>query len=252
MIFYFTATGNSLSVAKELSENIYSIPQSKGHQVFQDEMIGIVCPVYCGEIPKLVLEFLTNATFVTPYMYLILTYGKSVSDCPEFTFTQCQKYGIRFDYIASVQMVDNYLIGFDMDEEKKCDKHVQSQLETIKADLAHRKKDIPHASKGEQALHRKVAKLNKWMSFINNGQLLKINNRCVGCGICEAVYPTGIIKIQDGKARREYKRCQFCLACIHHCPNHAIQMKMDKNPKARYLNPNVTLSEIMGANKQSH
>lgn len=52
MIFYFTATGNSLYVAKKLSENPISIPQVKQGSSFEDDVIGIVSPVYCGEIPK--------------------------------------------------------------------------------------------------------------------------------------------------------------------------------------------------------
>ena len=37
------------------------------------DRIGIVCPVYCGEIPNTVKEFLKESKFDTKYMYLILT-----------------------------------------------------------------------------------------------------------------------------------------------------------------------------------
>ena len=71
MIFYYTATGNSLYVAKQLSENPLSIPQlmKQDELVFEDETIGIVCPVYTGEMPKLVEEFLKKATFKTEYFF---------------------------------------------------------------------------------------------------------------------------------------------------------------------------------------
>ena len=82
MLFYFTGTGNSLYVARQIEEKPISIPQIL-HQEnlnFKDEKIGIVYPVYAGEAPKIVLEFLEKATFETDYFYLILTYGKDVTD----------------------------------------------------------------------------------------------------------------------------------------------------------------------------
>lgn len=88
MVFYFTATGNSLYVAKCIDEYPVSIPQAiKNSSIYSDNQIGIVCPVYCGEIPNTVKEFLKESKFDTKYMYLILTYGNSASDCPDLHIT---------------------------------------------------------------------------------------------------------------------------------------------------------------------
>ena len=55
MVFYFTATGNSLYVAKCIDKYPVSIPQAiKNSSIYSDNQIGIVCPVYCGEIPNTV------------------------------------------------------------------------------------------------------------------------------------------------------------------------------------------------------
>lgn len=93
MIFCFTAMGNSLYIAKCLDNHPMSIAQIKNAKTFEDDSIGIVCPVYCGKIPKTVFEFIKKSTFKTSYLYLVLTYGMSESDCPEFTFNQCKKQG---------------------------------------------------------------------------------------------------------------------------------------------------------------
>ena len=45
-IFYFTATGNSLAVAKKLGGELISIPQVKGKHTFRDDVIGVVFPTY--------------------------------------------------------------------------------------------------------------------------------------------------------------------------------------------------------------
>ncbi|MBP2655934.1 MAG: hypothetical protein H6Q73_3503 [Firmicutes bacterium] len=58
-IYYFTGTGNSLSIARtiagKLNANLASIVDyMKEKRAIDDEVIGIVMPVYCMDIPKLV------------------------------------------------------------------------------------------------------------------------------------------------------------------------------------------------------
>ena len=47
MIFYYTATGNSLFVARHIEKNPISIPQElkKENLNYEDEIIGIVAPI---------------------------------------------------------------------------------------------------------------------------------------------------------------------------------------------------------------
>ena len=65
MLFYFTATGNSLYVAKRLDPRCISIAQAihDDPQPYQDAQIGIVCPVHAQQIPELVSTFLHDAHF---------------------------------------------------------------------------------------------------------------------------------------------------------------------------------------------
>ena len=49
------------------------------HQ-FSDDAIGIVCPVYAGEPPKLVKQFLRESSFQADYFYFILTCAQN---CPQ-------------------------------------------------------------------------------------------------------------------------------------------------------------------------
>lgn len=77
MLFYFTGTGNSLYIAKQIENEPISIPQAihgENQEYFADS-IGIVAPVYGHEVPSMVKKFLKNAVFHTNYFYMILTYG---------------------------------------------------------------------------------------------------------------------------------------------------------------------------------
>lgn len=55
MVFYFTGTGNSLYVAKELDADFVSIPQvlKEERLEFSVDSIGIVYPVYGHEVPAI-------------------------------------------------------------------------------------------------------------------------------------------------------------------------------------------------------
>ena len=77
MVFYFTGTGNSLYVAKQIEEVPLSIPQvmRTGNSEFTSESIGIVAPIYGHELPSMVKEFMKKSIFHTDYFYIILTYG---------------------------------------------------------------------------------------------------------------------------------------------------------------------------------
>ncbi|MBQ7688980.1 MAG: EFR1 family ferrodoxin [Clostridia bacterium] len=251
MVFYFTATGNSLYVAKQFDPDAVSIPQVKEKApVYSADAIGIVCPVYCGEPPTIVLDFMKRATFDTPYLYMVLTYGKDVSDAPEFTKAQLAALGIDVKYIGTVHMVDNYLPVFDMDAQKDMDKHIDAQLEAVKADIAARKEYVPAASCRAKKLHKSAAVMNRLMPSMNNGSALRVTEDCYGCGICTQVCPIGNLKLKNGKSERIEKTCLFCLACIHACPGNAIRLKKEKNPNARYRNEHVSLSELIEANNQ--
>jgi hypothetical protein len=77
-----------LNVAKQLVKNPISIPQviHEDDLNFKDEKIGIVCPIFAGQPPKMVVDFIKKTTFHTDYLYIIMTYGMNHSDSPEYTF----------------------------------------------------------------------------------------------------------------------------------------------------------------------
>lgn len=57
MVLYFTGTGNSLYIAKQIESNPISIPQiiHLENQEYSADSIGIVAPVYGHELPSMVI-----------------------------------------------------------------------------------------------------------------------------------------------------------------------------------------------------
>ena len=57
-ICYFTASGNCLYVARRIGGTLLSIPQLMRQEKIEieDDMVGIVCPVYAVELPFIIVQ----------------------------------------------------------------------------------------------------------------------------------------------------------------------------------------------------
>lgn len=254
MIFYFTGTGNSLYVAKQIDCSPLSIPQimKEENLVFEDECIGIVAPIYGHEMPNMVKEFLKKAQFHTKYFFLILTYGNRHGGATELAYEYCHSCHIKVNYINVIEMVDNWLPSFDMNEQKMIDKHVDQQLSQIIKDIHDKKEYISQVTDKDREAHQQF--LDR-MSTFNEGlwqHLIQITNKCVGCGICEKVCPSSSIHISENKACFTPGNCQTCFACVHACPKKAIGLSIpEKNANARYRNEHISLQELIKSNQQN-
>ena len=131
-IFYFTTTGNSLAVARAIGGELLSIVSvlSGCETGFADDgAIGVVCPVYFGELPAPVAEFLERVKLSAPYRFLVLTCGNT----PAFAVKAPGEWG----YVRSIRMVDNYFPMFDVSKQVRDlpRKRVGERLAEIVADI---------------------------------------------------------------------------------------------------------------------
>ena len=99
MVFYFTGTGNSLYIAKQLESQPVSIPQAlkSNSLMFSADKIGIACPVYGHEMPKIVKDFIKKTSFQTKYFYIILTYGALHGGAAELARDYVKSVGKQLD-----------------------------------------------------------------------------------------------------------------------------------------------------------
>ena len=201
----------------------------------------------------MVRDFLHNAVFHTNYFYVILTYGNRHGGAAELAKLLCEECGIRVNYINVVQMVDNWLPSFDMNEQVQLDKQEDAKIVLIKEYLAARKNQIAAVTEADRAAHQQFLSRIRQMPKGGPAPLfIRVTDTCAGCGICREVCPTGSMQLQEGKAVYVPKDCQTCLACVRACPQKAIGLAVpEKNPDARYWNRHIRLQEIITANHQA-
>lgn len=264
MVFFFTATGNCLYVARELAAaegdgvQPVSIPQEMrrtGELRYADDAIGIVYPIYGHMMPAMVRAFVERATFDTPYLYLVPTYGNRHANAVELAQEQMRAVGAEPAYISTLLMVDNWLPNFDMDEQRARipEKHIDENLARIEADVAARRRWIEPVTEADRAAHAQFMARGIRFEPADLEDFLRIDDeKCIGCVACVRVCPAGCIGMRQGVACRDALAgmgCNACLACIHACPAGAISLSMGEvNPKARFRNEHVRAAQIMAAN----
>lgn len=268
VVLYFTGTGNSLYIARQLAGEqgkVLSIPQlvkENKYDIEADE-IGIVYPVYGQMPPYMVRQFIQKARLKADYKFAVLTYGGGKGSAVEIWDDISKKAGNEFQYIGTIVMVDNWLPNFDMNEEVKKEKHVPENLAKISGDIAGQKHWHEPVSDEERAMHAAFMArtgLDPEKGFLMRSEkYFTVTDACVGCGACIALCPRGNYAYA-GEVVSMQGDCDFCFACIQNCPQKAIQFAPnegdpflsngEKNPNARYRNEHVSMMDIKNANNQ--
>lgn len=247
-IFYYTATGNSLMVAKSLGGNLLSIPKMLKEEktLFEDDIIGFVFPSYRGSIPTVVEEFIQRVKIKGTYTFAIVTYGSTAMWTGKHFAEIAKEKGLSLDYINQVKMVDTSLKFYDMEKEIKGEgkKNIDQKIKRITEDIDlkvsnnTRGNAITNAVSqiGYRAYRKEVGDCDK---------LFSVEESCTKCKVCQKVCPVDNINVDsivtfNGK-------CIRCYACTQNCPQNAIRFKGEKS-RARYRNSKVTLKEIISAN----
>ena len=255
IVFYFTATGNSLYAARELAKEVgqlISIPQViKEEQLdFAADEIGFVFPDYAASAPLIVREFIKKAKLQATYVFSVITFGNFAANVAEWWDEFCRNEGVTNHYIQTLLTVDNYLPVFDMNEQVKIDKHTPENLATIVDEVNNHKQFIAHFDGMDERMQGFLKGLQDNHFPMEAERLLKLDaDACIACGTCAAVCPHGNFRMSD--VAEFSGACEYCLACVHSCPQKALTLAMgERNPKARYRNENVSLRDIKRANNQ--
>jgi ferredoxin len=259
MIFYFSGTGNSLFAAKNAAKHnkdeLISISSAVNsgesfyeYELKDNEMIGFVFPVYAWAPPKMVLEFIENLKFKNynnNYTFSIAVCGDNIGNTMEVLTEHLKKKGMDLNSGFSVKMPNNYIILGNVDSkelEKQKLLEADENLESINKILEQRISGVYQIEKGPLPWFLTGVISPIFNKNAVNTRKFHVNDNCNGCGICEKVCNSGTINVEE-KPRWGWN-CTQCLACIHYCPQKAIQYGKSTAGKGRYTNPNIKIDEM--------
>ncbi len=251
-ICYFTASGNCLYVARRIGGTLLSIPQLMRQEniLIEDEAVGIVCPVYNCEMPMMVRDFMRKAKIRAAYFFFIYTYGMGFGEAYAHAKLAAEEAGLELSYVNAIQMVDNFLPYFDMQEQINTlpGKNVGGQIDRIIEDLCVRKQTpvlITPEVKGNMAMYRKRL-ADVWLRK-DTALSYTVNDGCIRCGICAKVCPANNITVTDSDVKFS-DHCEVCYACLHNCPQHAIHLPKEAG-STQFRNEHISLQDIIRANE---
>lgn len=255
VVYYFSGTGNSLKVAKEIAAglgNAEIIPLReavKKDTAVAADRIGFVFPVYMWGVPSLVVDFIKkNKNLKGKYVFSVVTYGGS----PGATNVQLKKLIKRSGGVLSaafaVHMPGNYVPLYDA-------KPLETQVKLFDKAKTKITDMVGKIKNSESGI---LEKNNFFVNLLLSGIVYSISmprihgmdkkfwaqDTCTSCGICQKVCPVENISIENGKPVWKHK-CEQCMACIQWCPVTAIQHGKGTVGRQRYHHPDIKLQELM-------
>ncbi|MFA4824569.1 MAG: EFR1 family ferrodoxin [Methanoregula sp.] len=256
IIYYFTGTGNTLAVARHLAtelgetELIPLLKLMKQPEVVADtDAVGIAFPVYYLTLPGLVREFVKKLRFTgSPYIFGIATCGERPGHALFNLKSLLEEKGTTLSAGFVFVMPENYIGPVDLmgDADHRQEKYARakSRIPVIAAAIRERKTSVPEGS-NSIILHIGGCITSTLMTSVyNTPRRLHATAACNHCGTCGRICPTNNITVMDD-AVSWGKNCTQCYACIHWCPQKAIEIGGRTAGKPRYHHPDVTLNDMI-------
>ncbi|MCW3785253.1 EFR1 family ferrodoxin [Plebeiibacterium sediminum] len=249
-LYYFSGTGNSLSVAQSLNtlikeSELYPIIgclKQKPVQI-KAQRVGIIFPIHFMTIPCVVKEFLTEVSFLHPkYVFVIVT-GAS----PKLgnTLSQVEKYlnkiNVNLNAAYFVPMIAAHFPYIRISKAKDTNeiyKAAKEKVIEISLNIINQKNEIDKEFSVVGNIKQLISKEAK-----GNQNHFSVGEGCIRCGYCMQVCPFQNIRLH-GKQVQWLDNCHYCFACLHFCSQSVIQYKNLSIGKPRQHHPSILLNDI--------
>jgi ferredoxin/flavodoxin len=290
-VYFFSGTGNSLAVARDLAARLGGTLRSIANVMDQPTFdanaeatnVGLVFPVYHKSLPLIVKRFIERFERLDgAYLFAVATYGDTpglalqhLADLVEARGSRLAAgFGVHlpYNYLTPTPTLSDFFDAFTLrdvplEKQQMLINEAPDRIEEIAAYVSARK--VGHVEVTSDPITRLADRLGlpetlgKWawlkvagaedvpdVSFIESRQWMdhafRADERCIACGICADVCPVQNIRVVNDRPTWQH-RCEQCFACLHWCPQAAIQFGAATGGKPRYHHPDVTLAEMLRA-----
>lgn len=251
-IYYFSGTGNSLKVAKDLSEQLENSKivqiSKKNMSIFKDtqsDKIGFVFPVYFSGIPVMVNNFIEKLHInKDTYVFAVATYGGMAGISLKQIEKILSKKDVNLSASFGINMPGSYQVMYPPFSEEQQTKLFKNEREKLN--------EIVNVIKNNKIVKQKSNVLMNTIGGLfsvtfkpqNKDKNFWTDEKCNGCGICAKICPANNIVITEGKPKWQHQ-CENCVACMQWCPQSSIQYKKSTVKRGRYHHPDIKLNELI-------
>jgi NAD-dependent dihydropyrimidine dehydrogenase PreA subunit len=278
-IYFFSGTGNSLHVAKELQKRL---PGSKLIPILRlvnqesvaanGETVGFVFPHYASTLPSVVHTFVEKLDLgLAKYLFAIATRGGTGTMAFIEIDEILKKKGQRLDSFfvftmpcSSDPLVKGYASRMTEERIHSLESEMLARLDSIQRTIVNqeinRQEDTGAATPPPAFLIPLLPLIDAASPLlITLGKRAETSfnfyhdAKCTGCGVCENICLADKVQMVSGRpVWQEAVKCHGCFACLNFCPEESIQVKSkwylksytDQN--GRYHHPEITAKEIAG------
>ena len=261
-IYYFSGSGNSFKVAKDVAKKlnavltpIMSVINQKSINT-ESNTIGVVFPIYDFKPPQFMEKFISKIENIeSKYIFAICTYGITPSKSLKHLEKIIESFGGHLSLGFAVGMPQNGLgSGKITDTQQELMFHKwKNRVDRVSDDIKNREiGKIETSILFLNILKPEIIKLIPvYLAFLNqmlfkgiNSLAFTSNEKCTGCGTCQKICTQNNIEIINNRPSWS-DNCINCFACLNWCPNGAINLGKSDLSIKNYHHPEVKISEMI-------
>ncbi len=247
MVLYFSATGNTEYVARELAKYLNDdvmdlrerIREKDYTPIYSDRPFVICFPVYVCEPPRFLTAYLKKTDLRgNRDMYFVPTSGGYSGVC-DFV-AHCLSLKKKKRYMGSVGFImpRNYIASNaypELDKAeierriRRADDEIQRSADSI---MSGKKLKSRHVWLWEILVTLPFNPI--WYHLCQGVKDFYATDKCISCGKCRQLCPLKVIELNDGKPVWRGRSCAHCMSCIQNCPVCAIEYGNKTQKKNRY------------------
>jgi len=256
IIYYFTGTGNTLAVARDLAKELGDtklIPLRQalyyGAYTPRADAVGIAFPVHFLNMPTIVRQFVFNILFSgSPFIFGLATCGERPGGALFRLQDLLSEKGYTLSAGYALVMPENYIGPVDLmgDASRREEKFAEAKhrIPAIAKAIREQKVSVPEGN--NSALLKLGGRFTSSLAtnLYDTPAHLHATKVCNRCGTCGRICPTRNISVTD-EGVSWGGECTQCYACIHWCPTGAVEIGGRTAGKLRYHHPDVTIMDML-------
>ncbi len=259
-IYYFSATGNSLSFTRNLAQklgNCKIVPVAKAVREKSIDIttprVGLVFPVYAWGMPRIIEEFVSKLSFsAKPYIFAIVIcvaiQGNTLKDLKKVLKQKGAGLDAGFAVSAGrsslmqLNFLDNIIIK--LNHHRKKIRSGEDRIQEIVATIERLEKKHPETSSWAANIFGSMFHGLAIKKFKDIDSTFMVEDSCKGCGNCAKLCPRSNIIIENNRPVFLHN-CELCHACIQWCPNFAIKHPNFDSMLKQYRNSEVRMNDLI-------